>query len=150
MILIEEQRIAAPEKGGKAAVAVKKRPGNCQIASWCSYSGDFLFKRWLKVPPAINQFTKTVDNNLDLRIRLLRRRRLLQRAQAEANRAQLEVIAHDVDPIELVVWLLALYRKMEIVHEKTASASCLPSVKNGDKLEFGKTIEVVKVVIFKC
>lgn len=30
------------------------------------------------------------------------------------NKAQLVVIAHDVDPIELVVWLPALCRKMEI------------------------------------
>jgi large subunit ribosomal protein L7Ae len=30
------------------------------------------------------------------------------------NKAQLVVIAHDVDPIELVVWLPALCRKMEV------------------------------------
>ena len=30
------------------------------------------------------------------------------------NKAQLVIIAHDVDPIELVVWLPALCRKMEI------------------------------------
>lgn len=30
------------------------------------------------------------------------------------NKAQLVVIAHDVDPVELVVWLPALCRKMEI------------------------------------
>ncbi|XP_024178223.1 60S ribosomal protein L7a-like [Rosa chinensis] len=30
------------------------------------------------------------------------------------NKAQLVVIAHDVDPIELVVWLPALCKKMEI------------------------------------
>lgn len=30
------------------------------------------------------------------------------------NKAQLVVIAHDVDPIELVVWLPHLCRKMEI------------------------------------
>lgn len=32
----------------------------------------------------------------------------------EQNKAQLVVIAHDVDPIELVVWLPALCRKMEV------------------------------------
>ena len=32
----------------------------------------------------------------------------------EQNKAQLVIIAHDVDPIELVVWLPALCRKMEI------------------------------------
>jgi large subunit ribosomal protein L7Ae len=30
------------------------------------------------------------------------------------SKAQLVVIAHDVDPIELVVWLPALCRKMEV------------------------------------
>lgn len=32
----------------------------------------------------------------------------------EQNKAQLVVIAHDVDPVELGVWLPALCRKMEI------------------------------------
>jgi hypothetical protein len=32
----------------------------------------------------------------------------------EAGKAQLVVIAHDVDPIELVVWLPALCRKMGV------------------------------------
>ncbi|MED6212040.1 60S ribosomal protein L7a-1 [Stylosanthes scabra] len=76
----------------------------------------------------------------------------------EQNKAQLVVIAHDVDPIELVVWLLALCRKMEIpycivkgkarlgsiVHKKTASVLCLTSVKNEDKLEFSRVVEAIK------
>ncbi|KAI3919617.1 hypothetical protein MKX01_018440 [Papaver californicum] len=76
----------------------------------------------------------------------------------EQNKAQLVVIAHDVDPIELVVWLPALCRKMEIpytivkgkarlgaiVHKKTASALCLTSVKNEDKMDFSKIAEAVK------
>ena len=35
-------------------------------------------------------------------------------ALVEAGKAQLVVIAHDVDPIELVVWLPALCRKMNV------------------------------------
>lgn len=76
----------------------------------------------------------------------------------ENNKAQLVVIAHDVDPIELVVWLPALCRKMgvpycivksksrlgSVVHQKTATALCLTSVKNEDKLEFSKLVESVK------
>ncbi|KAM4107801.1 hypothetical protein ACJW30_04G171700 [Castanea mollissima] len=91
-----------------------------------------------------------------------KKERLLKRAQAEAegktNKAQLIVIAQDVDPIELVVWLLALCRKMEIpycivkgksrlgliVHKKTASVLCLITVKNEDKLEFSKILEAIK------
>ncbi|KAE8697292.1 60S ribosomal protein L7a [Hibiscus syriacus] len=76
----------------------------------------------------------------------------------EQNKAQLVVIAHDVDPIELVVWLPALCRKMEvpycivkgksrlgsIVHKKTASVLCLTTVKNEDKLDFSKILEAIK------
>ncbi|KAK9943896.1 hypothetical protein M0R45_009486 [Rubus argutus] len=76
----------------------------------------------------------------------------------EQNKAQLVVIAHDVDPIELVVWLPALCRKMDIpycivkgkaclgaiVHQKTASVLCLTIVKNEDKMEFSKVLEAIK------
>ncbi|KAF9684023.1 hypothetical protein SADUNF_Sadunf04G0074600 [Salix dunnii] len=154
-----------------------------------------ILKQRLKVPPAVNQFTKTLDKNLATQLfklllkyrpedKAAKKERLLKRAQAEAegktvetkkpivvkyglnhvtylieqNKAQLVVIAHDVDPIELVVWLPALCRKMEvpyaivkgksrlgaIVHKKTASVLCLTSVKNEDKLEFSKVLEAVK------
>ncbi|KAG6498117.1 hypothetical protein ZIOFF_041914 [Zingiber officinale] len=172
-----------------------------------------ILKQRLKVPPALNQFTRTLDSNLgDLKFTLVanalylfftamhtfcelpfmlkpedraaKKERLLMRAQAEAegktveskkpivvkyglnhvtylieqNKAQLVVIAHDVDPIELVVWLPALCRKMEIpyciikgksrlgaiVHKKTASVLCLTTVKNEDKLEFSKILEAIK------
>ncbi|KAL8512508.1 hypothetical protein ACS0TY_018833 [Phlomoides rotata] len=76
----------------------------------------------------------------------------------EQRKAQLVVIAHDVDPIELVVWLPALCRKMEIpycivkgkarlgsiVHKKTSSVLCLTSVKNEDKMELSKILEAIK------
>jgi hypothetical protein len=78
----------------------------------------------------------------------------------EQGKAQLVVIAHDVDPIELVVWLPALCRKMgvpyaivkgksrlgAIVHSRTATALCLTSVKNEDKHDFSKIVEAVKVL----
>jgi len=76
----------------------------------------------------------------------------------EQGKAQLVVIAHDVDPIELVVWLPALCRKMNVpycivkgkarlgavVHQKTATALALTNVKNEDKQEFSKIVESVK------
>ena len=76
----------------------------------------------------------------------------------ENNKAQLVVIAHDVDPIELVIWLPALCRKMNVpycivkgkarlgavVHQKTATALALTTCKNEDKLEFSKLIESMK------
>ncbi|KAJ1386288.1 Ribosomal protein L7A/L8 [Sesbania bispinosa] len=154
-----------------------------------------ILKQRLKVPPALNQFTKTLDKNLATNLfkmllkyrpedKAEKKERLLKRAQAEAdgkpveakkpivvkyglnhvtylieqNKAQLVVIAHDVDPIELVVWLPALCRKMEIpycivkgkarlgtiVHKKTASVLCLTTVKNEDKLEFSRILEAIK------
>eukprot|EP01113_Clastostelium_recurvatum_P033231 TRINITY_DN436_c0_g1_i1.p1 TRINITY_DN436_c0_g1~~TRINITY_DN436_c0_g1_i1.p1 ORF type:complete len:306 (+),score=123.17 TRINITY_DN436_c0_g1_i1:153-1070(+) len=67
----------------------------------------------------------------------------------EAKRAKLVVIAHDVDPIEVVVWLPALCRKMEvpyvivkgksrlghIVGLKTATALALVDIKPEHKKE---------------
>ncbi|WP_459806237.1 ribosomal L7Ae/L30e/S12e/Gadd45 family protein, partial [Herbidospora sp. RD11066] len=61
----------------------------------------------------------------------------------ENKKAQLVVIAHDVDPIELVVWLPALCRKMgvpycivkskarlgKVIHKKTATALCFTAVR---------------------
>ncbi|KAF5184798.1 60S ribosomal protein L7a-2 [Thalictrum thalictroides] len=154
-----------------------------------------ILKQRLKVPPALNQFTKTLDKSLATTLfkmllkyrpedKAAKKERLVKRAQAEAegktieskkpivvkyglnhitylieqNKAQLVIIAHDVDPIELVVWLPALCRKMEIpyvivkgkarlgavVHKKTAAALCLTSVKNEDKMEFSRIVEAIK------
>jgi len=76
----------------------------------------------------------------------------------EAGKAQMVVIAHDVDPIELVVWLPALCKKMgvpycivkgkarlgAIVHKKNAAALCLTGVKNEDQREFAKLVDSFK------
>jgi large subunit ribosomal protein L7Ae len=76
----------------------------------------------------------------------------------ENQKAQLVVIAHDVDPVELVVWLPALCRKMgvpyvivkgkarlgKVVHAKTASCLCLTGVRNEDQREFAKVAEAAK------
>jgi len=73
----------------------------------------------------------------------------------ENKKAQLVVIAHDVDPIELVVWLPALCRKQGIpyaivkgkarlgavVHKKNATALALTAVKNEDQREFAKLVD---------
>jgi len=64
----------------------------------------------------------------------------------EEKKAKIVVIAHDVDPIELVVWLPALCRKMDIpycivkgkarlghlVYKKTAAALALTEVRKED------------------
>ncbi|KAH9253668.1 hypothetical protein BASA81_008286 [Batrachochytrium salamandrivorans] len=68
-------------------------------------------------------------------------------ALIEAKKAKLVVIANDVDPLELVLWLPALCRKMEVpylivnnkgrlgalVHKKTASCLALTRVNKEDE-----------------
>merc|ERR1739844_790453 len=75
----------------------------------------------------------------------------------ENKQAKLVVIAHDVDPLELVVWLPALCKKMDVpfcivkgkarlgavVHKKTATALCFTEVNNEDSREFSKITESV-------
>merc|ERR1719511_127301 len=143
----------------------------------------------LKMPPAINQFTQTLDKNqASATLRLLKKyipetkeakkQRLLEMAQqkkdgkevtskkpvvvkfglnhvttlVEEKHAKLVVIAHDVDPIELVCWLPALCRKKDVpycilkgkgrlgklVHKKFASCVALTSIRQEDQNEVSK------------
>merc|ERR1712054_333520 len=112
-----------------------------------------LYQR-LRVPPAVNQFTKTLQNNQSKNLwRLLAKytpeakkdkvARLRNTAQnkadgkeadtkkptvlkfglnhvthlVESGEAKLVVIAHDVDPIELVLWLPSLWRSYVLLVE---------------------------------
>merc|ERR1712060_380942 len=76
----------------------------------------------------------------------------------EEKKAQLVVIAHDVDPIELVIWLPAVCRKMDIpycivksqsrlgalVHQKTATALAMVSVRPVDRHEFSQLVTAIR------
>merc|ERR1712212_243982 len=76
----------------------------------------------------------------------------------ENKKALLVVIAHDVDPIEIVVWLPALCRKMgvpycivkgkarlgKVVHKKTATALCFAGIRSEDKHSLNNLIETVR------
>lgn len=149
----------------------------------------------LKVPPTVNQFTKTLDkSSATLLFKLLhkyrpetrraKKQRLLEAAKAskdgkkegqqetskpnlvkyglnhvtgliEKKQAKLVVIAHDVDPIELVVWLPTLCRKMDVpycivkgksrlgavVHKKKATALVLTNVNKEDKNDFNQLVQ---------
>jgi len=157
-----------------------------------------ILKKRLKVPPAINQFSKTLDKNQASNLfRLLahyrpeskedKTKRLKAQAASEAKgaaevkksdkpfflkyglnhittlvetkKAKLVVIAHDVDPIELVVWLPALCRKMNVpycivksksrlghlVHKKTASVVALTEVRKEDFAKLEQIVNNVRV-----
>lgn len=76
----------------------------------------------------------------------------------ESRKAQLVIIAHDVDPIELVMHLPALCRKLNVpycivkgkarlgrvVRRKTCAAMCLTNVNPEDKSALSKVVEAVK------
>ncbi|KAI9002006.1 50S ribosomal protein L30e-like protein [Gaertneriomyces semiglobifer] len=192
---------------------IEKRPRNFSIGQDIQPKRDLArFVKWpqyvrlqrqkailtqrLKVPPAINQFTKTLDKNTATSMfKLLnkyrpeskqeKKTRLTTAAEAvaagnkadqgkkpvlvkyginhitalvEAKKAQLVVIAHDVDPIEIVIWLPALCRKMgvpycivksksrlgTVVHKKTATALALTEVKPEDKQELAALVGAIK------
>lgn len=154
-----------------------------------------VLKMRLKVPPALNRFTKTLDKaSAETVFKLLmkyrpedkssKKERLLKEAEArsagkevekkkpvvvkfginhvttliEQGKAQLVVIAHDVDPIEMVIWLPVLCKKMGIpyvlvkgkarlgtvVHQKTATCLALTSVKSEDERELAKIVDTSK------
>jgi len=155
-----------------------------------------ILKLRLKVPPAINQFTKVLDRNTATQLfRLMnkmrpetkqeKKLRLTAAAEAVASggskpetqkpinvkyglnhvtalvenkKAQLVVIADDVDPVELVLWLPALCRKMgvpycvvkgkarlgTVVHKKTAAVLAITDIRPEDKGDLASLITAIK------
>ncbi|XP_051002717.1 60S ribosomal protein L7a-like [Acomys russatus] len=155
-----------------------------------------IFYKWLKVPPAISQFTQALDRQTAIQLlkpahkyrpetKQEKKIRLLARAEKKAtgkgdvptkrppvlragvntvttlvenNKAQLVVIAHDVDPIELMVFLPALCRKMgvsyciikgkarlgRLVHRKTCTTVAFTQVNSEDKGALAKLVEAIR------
>jgi len=158
-----------------------------------------ILKRRLKVPPAINQFTKAVGGSQAKELfRLLKnyrpespedkKKRLKAQAAQEAKKegssnvdkkaplalkfglnhitnlvetkkAKLVVIAHDVDPIDLVVWLPALCRKMDVpycivkgksrlghlVYKKNAAVVALADVRKEHAAIFQTLVQALRI-----
>jgi large subunit ribosomal protein L7Ae len=83
-------------------------------------------------------------------------------ALIEAKKAALVVIAHDVDPIELVVFLPALCRKMgvpyvivkgkarlgTVVHKKTSAVLALQEVKSEDQRDLATIVSAAKANLY--
>jgi len=179
----------------------ENRPKNLRIGGTVQPTRDLTrFVRWpryilaqrqkrvlyqrLRVPPAVNQFTKTLNNNQSKNLwRLLAKyspeskkdkiARLKSAAEnkaqgkevntpkpvvlkfglnhvtslVESGEAKLVVIAHDVDPIELVLWLPQLCRNKQVPYlivkdkarlgracrQSTASCVAFTAVRNEDK-----------------
>jgi len=77
----------------------------------------------------------------------------------ETKKAKLVVIAHDVDPIELVVWLPALCRKLEVpfviikgksrlghlVRKKSTSVIAITDIKKEDGAKFEAVVNSAKL-----
>jgi len=155
-----------------------------------------ILKLRLKVPPAINQFSKALDktqaSNLFRTLshyrpetREAKMKRLTEAAKTEVKgdakktgtkplyvkyglnhittlieqkKAKLVVIAHDVDPIELVVWLPSLCRKMDVpycivksksrlgalIYKKTCTAIAVTEVRKEDQPKLDQIIASVK------
>uniref|UniRef100_A0A8C9IIE9 60S ribosomal protein L7a n=1 Tax=Piliocolobus tephrosceles TaxID=591936 RepID=A0A8C9IIE9_9PRIM len=141
-----------------------------------------ILSKWLKVPPAINQFTQALDRQTATQLLKLahkyrpetkqeKKQRLLARAEKKAagkgdvptkrppnKKAQLVVIAHDVDPIELTVFLSALCHKMgvpyciikgkarlgRLVHRKTCTTVAFTQVNSEDKGALAKLVEAIR------
>ncbi|VTJ64804.1 Hypothetical predicted protein [Marmota monax] len=108
--------------------------------------------KWLKVPPAINQFTQALDPQQPPTASacpqpVLRAGVNTVTTLVENKKAQLVVIANDMDPIELVVCLPALCRKMGVpyyiikgkarlgplVHRKTCTTAAFTQVNSETK-----------------
>jgi len=155
-----------------------------------------ILRQRLKVPPAIAQFSNTLDKNTAKQLFSLfnkyrpettqeKKERLRKRADAiakgekpdegkkpihvkyglnhcvaliEAKKAALVAIADDVDPIELVLFVPALCRKMgvpyvivkgkarlgTVVHKKTSSIAVVSEVRSEDRSELAKLVEASK------
>jgi large subunit ribosomal protein L7Ae len=147
----------------------------------------------LKVPPAINQFSQTVEKNQAAKLiklmtkympesRTEKTTRMRSEAEAgkggakgekpmhlkfglnhvttlvEENKAKLVVIAHDVDPVEIVVHLPALCRKKgiafcfirgkanlgKLLHLKTATCVAITDVRREDIVDLEQMTTMFK------
>lgn len=215
---VQKKKLPAAPLGGAASNKPKKNPLFEKKARSFRIGGDIQpkrdltrFTKWplyvrlqrqkrillqrLKVPPAIAQFSHTLDKQQFLElVRLLKKltpetkqqKKERLRASGEAQKsgkkvaskglavlkyglnhvtqlvenkeAKLVVIAHDIDPVELVCWLPALCRKKDVpycivkgksrlgklVNKKTASVLAITKVEQADQKDLATLAENFK------
>ncbi|CAD7681960.1 unnamed protein product [Nyctereutes procyonoides] len=139
---------------------VQPKRGLTRFVKWPCYiqlqqQRAILYKH-LKVPPMINQFTQALDCQVATQLLKLahkyrpetkqeKKQRLLARAEKKATagvntlttlvenkKGQVVVIAHDVDPTELAVFLSSLKIRLRcLVHRKTCTTVTFTQVNSG-------------------
>merc|ERR1711966_513557 len=129
-----------------------------------------LLKR-IKIPPAINQFQQTLDkrqasqlfrllNHIKPETKAAKKERMAAQAGKEAagEKATLVIIAHDVDPIEIIVWLPQLCKLRNVrycivkskarlgavVGMKTATCLAITDVKQENKKDLENVITIAE------
>merc|ERR1711881_820893 len=206
-------KTAKPTPKKTVNVLIEKRPKNFGIGADIQPKRDLSrFVRWpkyirlqrqkrilqdrLKVPPSINQFSQTLDQQTAIQLfKLMHKYRPETKAEkklrlsavaekkaagkedasgkkpvvlkyginhitglVESKKAQLVVIAHDVDPIEVVIYLPALCRKMDVpycivkgkarlgqlVGRKQCTSVAFVDIKNEHKQDLGKLVDTIK------
>ncbi|XP_018614448.1 60S ribosomal protein L7a-like [Scleropages formosus] len=109
---------------------------------------SILYKH-LKVPPSINQFNQTLDRQTGVNT---------VTTLVEGKNAQLVAIVHDVDPLQLVVFLPSLCHKMGVpygivkgkarlgclVHRKTCASVDFTQIAFEDKGALAKLVESIE------
>ena len=130
------RRVAAAKKVAEVMKAKKEAPVAERKAAYKNIVGGLAAKRPMAVKFGLNHVTNLICK----------------------GKAKLVVIACDVDPIELVIWLPQLCRKKnvpfcivknkarlgQLCHRKTASCLAVTAVKKADREEFNKLVQEVK------
>eukprot|EP00996_Jenningsia_fusiforme_P001987 NODE_2836_length_1109_cov_1015.131132_g2600_i0.p1 GENE.NODE_2836_length_1109_cov_1015.131132_g2600_i0~~NODE_2836_length_1109_cov_1015.131132_g2600_i0.p1 ORF type:complete len:310 (-),score=80.94 NODE_2836_length_1109_cov_1015.131132_g2600_i0:111-1040(-) len=212
----EVKKVKAPPKNRRFNALFQARPKNfgigqdlppkdtdlTRLVRWPHYirrqRQKRVLQKRLRVPPAVHQFTLTVDRHTKKELfkfaakykpesKIQKKRRLMKIAQAkllnketkhvakpialaagaqrvtrliQQKRAKLVFIAHDVDPLELVLCLPTLCKKQgvpycivkgkaalgRLVGFKNCSTVAFTEIKDEDKATFKKLLESVNIV----
>merc|ERR1712100_725812 len=101
-----------------------------------------VLKKRLRVPPAINQFTKTLDKNMATNLfKMLMKYRPEDNAQKKERLTDMAKDAAEGKESDVKKPVVVKYG---INHKKTATALALTAVKQEDKMELSKLVGAIK------